>query len=166
MNPQTTTAKAQKADPKRPWLNDPIVGQAPAQTQAKPWANDPIVQPAQPGKPPPGMVADPLSKSGFAPAPKPPQDPIAPRSQWGGGLKAALNSGKQTQPWNEGVADILQAGAEFLLAPLEARNAGPNDLVGDAAKMVARGTAELPAAVFRDPNQAVKDYDPFHQLGR
>jgi hypothetical protein len=168
MNPQTNNAKAQKADPKRPWLNDPIVGQVPAQAQAKPWANDPIVQPAQPGKPPPGMVFDPLAPagtSGFVPAPKPQQDPIAPRSQWTGGLKATLDTVQKPQPWNEGVADILQAGADFLLAPLEARNAGPNDLVGDAAKMVARGTAELPAAVFRDPNQAVKDYDPFHQLG-
>ena len=78
MNPQTNNAKAQKADPKRPWLNDPIVGQVPAQAQAKPWANDPIVQPSQAGKPPPGMVFDPLAPagtSGFVPAPKPPQDP-------------------------------------------------------------------------------------------
>jgi hypothetical protein len=168
MNPQTNTAKAQKADPKRPWLNDPIARQAPAQTQAKPWANDPIVQPAQPGKPPPGMIFDPLAPagtSGFVPAPKPPEDPMVPPSKWQSGLKAVLDTAPKPQPWNEGVADILQQGADFLLAPLEARNAGPNDLIGDAAKMVARGAAEMPAAVFRDPNQAIKDYDPFHQLG-
>jgi hypothetical protein len=147
---QAPPAPQQDAQPK--WMQAPPVGQ----------------QPAQSGKPPPGMVFDPLAPagtSGFVPAPKPPQDPIAPRSQWTGGLKATLDTVQKPQPWNEGVADILQAGADFLLAPLEARNAGPNDLVGDAAKMVARGTAELPAAVFRDPNQAIKDYDPFHQLG-
>ena len=41
MTPQSKTARAQKSDPRRPWLNDPVVGQA--QPQAKPWANDPIV---------------------------------------------------------------------------------------------------------------------------
>ena len=150
--------------PQPRWMQAPPAPQQDAQPK---WMQAPPVsaQPTQAGKPPPGMVSDPLSKSGFAPAPKPQQDPIVPLSQRSSGYKATLEAAPKPQPWNEGVADILQAGADFLLAPLEARNAGPNDLVGDAAKMVARGTAELPAAVFRDPNQAVKDYDPFHQLG-
>lgn len=147
--------------PQPRWMQAPPAPQQDAQPK---WMQAPPVDAAS-GKPPPGMVADPLSKSGFAPAPKPPQDPIAPRSQWSGGYKATLETAPKPQPWNEGVADILQQGADFLLAPLMARNVGPNDIVGDAAKMLARGTAELPAAVFRDPNQAVKDYDPFHQLG-
>lgn len=150
--------------PQPRWMQAPPAPQQDAQPK---WMQAPPVDAAL-GKPPPGMIFDPLAPagtSGFVPAPKPPQDPIAPRSQWGGGLKAVLDTAPKPQPWNEGVADILQQGANFLLAPLEARNAGPNDLIGDAAKMVARGTAELPAAVFRDPNQAIKDYDPFHQLG-
>lgn len=147
---QAPPAPQQDAQPK--WMQAPPVGQ----------------QPAQSGKPPPGMVFDPLAPagtSGFVPAPKSPEDPMVPPAKWQSGLKAVLDTAPKPQPWNEGVADILQQGADFLLAPLEARNAGPNDLIGDAAKMVARGAAEMPAAVFRDPNQAIKDYDPFHQLG-
>ena len=174
MNPQTNNAKAQKADPKRPWLNDPIVGQAPAQTQAKPWANDPIVQPAQPtqaGKPPPGMVADPLSKSGFAPAPKPQQDPIVPLSQRSSGYKATLETAPKPQPWNEGVADFFQKGADFLLEPLTSRNRGldmapENDLPGELAKSFASGAVNLPAALARDPAKTIAyDYNPIYQAG-
>jgi hypothetical protein len=169
MIPQPGNVKAQKADPKRPWLNDPIVGQVPAQAQAKPWANDPIVQPAQSGKPPPGMVFDPLAPagtSGFVPAPKPQQDPMVPRSEWRSGLKATLDTAPKPQPWNEGVADFLQQGADFLLAPLMSRDAGPNDVAGEAAKMLASGTANLPAALVRDPAQTIAyDYNPIYQMG-
>jgi hypothetical protein len=174
MNPQTNTAKAQKADPKRPWLNDPIVRQAPAQTQAKPWANDPIVQPAQPGKPPPGMIFDPLAPagtSGFVPAPKPPEDPMVPPSKWQSGLKAVLDTAPKPQPWNEGVADILQQGADFLLEPLMSRNRGldikpENDAPGELAKSFASGMANLPAALVRDPAKTIAyDYNPIYQAG-
>jgi hypothetical protein len=152
--------------PQPRWMQAPP---APTQDKQPKWMQAPPVE-AAPAKPPQGMVADPLSKSGFAPAPKPQQDPIAPRSEWGGGYKAALATAPEQKPWNENVADILQQGADFLLEPLMSRNRGldmapENDLPGEAAKMIASGTANLPAAVFRDPNQAVKDYDPFHQLG-
>jgi hypothetical protein len=153
---QAPPAPQQDAQPK--WMQAPPVGQ----------------QPAQAGKPPPGMVFDPLAPagtSGFVPAPKPPQDPIAPRSQWTGGLKATLDTVQKPQPWNEGVADFFQKGADFLLEPLTSRNRGldmapQNDAPGELAKGFAGYFANFPAALARDPAKTIAyDYNPIYQAG-
>lgn len=153
--------------PQPRWMQAPP---APQQNAQPKWMQAPPVD-AAPGKPPPGMVADPLSKSGFAPAPKPPQDPIAPRSQWSSGYKATLETAPKPQPWNEGVADFLQKGADFLLEPLTSRNRGldmapENDLPGELAKSFASGAVNLPAALARDPAKTIAyDYNPIYQAG-
>jgi len=97
-------------------------------------------------------------------------EPIAPKSE----TKTATS-----------YADSLGAAADFLMAPLESRDmgyrghdvrfqtpiggvviTGTGDPINELVRPLTEPLLRFPEAVLRNANQAVQDYDPFHQMGR
>lgn len=64
------------------------------------------------------------------------------------------------------IADRLGAGADFLMAPLAARNTGGDDPTNAIVRMAVEPLARLPEALVRDPLKTIaQDYNPIYQAG-
>lgn len=73
---------------------------------------------------------------------------------------------EQPKSLQQDIADRLGAGADFLMAPINSRDAGPNDPIPVLAKGFVEPTARLPEALVRDPLKTIaQDYNPIYQTG-
>ena len=123
------------------------------------WLNE--TQPAREGM---RYERDPLSKSGkFAEVPVDP----AERTRQTERSFGVTPEGTAEPTTQEDIADLLDKGADFLLAPITGRQTDPeNDPVKAVSSAFVEPTVRLPASAVRDPMATFEQIDPAHMAAR
>ena len=179
LQPGTETAVGGPEGKPAPWANDPVVeDDAPPAASAKPWDSDPVVEDDTPtndidaaineaANAVPGGYDKWLADNGY-PARDPLAKPGTPTRERDLFDKAQAGE-VQNAPelaWNEQLADMLGKGVDFLMEPINSRDAGPNDPIKPLTQGFVEPMARFPEALARDPLKTVaQDYNPIFQTG-
>jgi len=180
LQPGTEMAVGGPGDDKpAPWANDPVVeDDAPPAASAKPWDSDPVVEDDTPtndidaaineaANAVPGGYDKWLADNGY-PARDPlakPGTPVRERDLFDKAQAGEVKNAPEPA-WNEQLADMLGKGVDFLMEPINSRDAGPNDPIKPLTQGFVEPMARFPEALARDPLKTVaQDYNPIFQTG-